>query len=65
MGNSPSVPAGYVSLPYYPAPHGGWVSGWEDSYTKAKDLVDQMNLAEKTNITSGTGIFMGMQSHSV
>lgn len=59
MGNSPSQPANYVSLPYYPAPHGGWVGSWEDSYAKAKDLVDQMTLAEKTNITSGTGIFMG------
>lgn len=59
MGNSPSQPSNYAALPYYPAPYGGWVSTWEDSYTKAKDLVDQMTLAEKTNITSGTGIFMG------
>lgn len=26
---------------------------------KAKDKVDMMTLAEKTNITSGTGIYMG------
>lgn len=54
------VPAGYVAAPYYPAPYGGWTSGWSDSYKRAKALVDRMTLAEKTNITSGTGIFMGM-----
>lgn len=45
--------------PYYPAPYGGWVDEWRDSYSKAKKLVDSMTLAEKTNITAGTGIFMG------
>ncbi|KAK1977159.1 hypothetical protein LZ30DRAFT_275646 [Colletotrichum cereale] len=53
------VPAGYVAAPYYPAPYGGWASDWSDSYRKAKALVDRMTLAEKTNITSGTGIYMG------
>ena len=62
MGNSNSV-SSYVAAPYYPAPYGGWVSSWEQSYSQAKELVDQMTLAEKTNITSGTGIFMGMHSH--
>jgi beta-glucosidase len=50
----------FVSPPYYPAPHGGWTGDWTESYAKAKALVDVMTLAEKTNITSGTGIFMGM-----
>ena len=59
MGNSGSHVSEYVSTPYYPAPYGGWVSGWEDSYSKAWDMVEQMTLAEKTNITSGAGIFMG------
>lgn len=54
-----SVPAGYVALPYYPAPHGGWTSDWSASYDKAKALVEKMTLAEKTNITAGTGIYMG------
>lgn len=54
-----AVPAGYVSLPYYPAPHGGWTSDWSASYAKAKALVEQMTLAEKTNITAGTGMYMG------
>ncbi|KAK6066856.1 glycosyl hydrolase family 3 N terminal domain-containing protein [Seiridium cupressi] len=53
------VPAGYVAAPYYPAPHGGWADDWEDAYTRAADLVSQMTLAEKTNISSGTGFFMG------
>ncbi|PMB69155.1 putative beta-glucosidase F [Beauveria bassiana] len=51
--------AGYDSPPYYPAPYGGWVDEWRNSYSKAKTLVDSMTLAEKTNITAGTGVFMG------
>ncbi|PVI06637.1 glycoside hydrolase family 3 protein [Periconia macrospinosa] len=54
-----AVPAGYVAAPYYPAPHGGWVSSWSESYRKASLLVSNMTLAEKTNLTSGTGLFMG------
>lgn len=53
------VPPGFVAAPYYPAPHGGWVASWEEAYSKAEALVSQMTLAEKTNITSGIGIFMG------
>ncbi|EGX89658.1 beta-glucosidase 2 precursor [Cordyceps militaris CM01] len=49
----------YDSTPYYPAPYGGWVVEWRESYKKAKRLVDSMTLAEKTNITGGTGVFMG------
>ena len=60
MGNSGSQISTYATAGYYPAPYGGWTSDWSDSYQKAKSLVDQMTLAEKTNITSGTGIFMGM-----
>lgn len=54
-----ALPAGYQALPYYPAPYGGWADEWRESYGKAKKLVDSMTLAEKTNITAGTGIFMG------
>ncbi|KAF9881095.1 hypothetical protein CkaCkLH20_01245 [Colletotrichum karsti] len=53
------VPPGYVAASYYPAPYGGWTADWADSYEKAKALVDQFTLAEKTNVTSGSGIFMG------
>lgn len=56
------VPAGYYVPPYYPAPFGGWIESWADSYDKAKALVDEMTLAEKVNITSGTGIYMGKHS---
>ena len=53
------VPPGYVAAPYYPTPHGGWIADWGESYRKASLLVSNMTLAEKTNVTAGTGIFMG------
>ncbi|KAM0546221.1 hypothetical protein ACHAPJ_011007 [Fusarium lateritium] len=53
-----NAPDGYHAAPYYPAPYGGWVEDWAESYAKAKKLVDSMTLAEKTNITAGTGIYM-------
>ncbi|KAI1260027.1 glycoside hydrolase family 3 protein [Xylariaceae sp. FL1019] len=53
------VPAGYVAAPYYPAPYGGWDDGWSAAYEKAVALVSNMTLAEKTNITAGTGQYMG------
>jgi beta-glucosidase len=53
------VPPGYVAAPYYPTPYGGWISAWSESYRKASLLVSNMTLAEKTNVTAGTGIFMG------
>ena len=49
----------YDSPPYYPAPKGGWVSTWADAYKKAHQVVSQMTLAEKVNLTTGTGFFMG------
>lgn len=54
-----SVPAEYVAAPYYPSPLGGWTSDWTSAYDKAETLVSSMTLAEKTNITAGTGFFMG------
>lgn len=59
VGPRDPVPAGYHAEPYYPTPHGGWLDSWRDAYTKAEALVSQMTLAEKTNITSGVGIYMG------
>jgi beta-glucosidase-like glycosyl hydrolase len=53
-----SVPAGYFSPPYYPTPKGGWVPTWKASYAKAAALVANMTLAEKVNVTSGTGFLM-------
>lgn len=65
FGHASATASGYESPAYYPAPHGGWVDEWRDSYSKAKKLVDSMTLAEKTNITAGTGIFMGELSDFV
>lgn len=59
IGKRAPVPAPYVAAPYYPAPYTGWIPSWSDSVQKAKALVDTMTLAEKANITAGTGIFMG------
>ncbi|KAK4147196.1 glycoside hydrolase [Dichotomopilus funicola] len=59
VGPRDPVPDGFHAAPYYPTPYGGWLDSWKDAYTKAEALVSQMTLAEKTNITSGTGIFMG------
>lgn len=59
------VPDGYYALPYYPAPHGGWVPSWQESYAKAQQLVSQMTLAEKTNITGGVGMYMGKLGWSI
>ncbi|KAF4627259.1 hypothetical protein G7Y89_g10897 [Cudoniella acicularis] len=50
-----SVPAGYVASPYYPTPNGGWVSNWAAAYAKAEKVVANMTLAEKVNLTTGTG----------
>jgi beta-glucosidase len=49
----------FTSPSYYPTPNGGYLPEWAESYRKAQILVGNMTLAEKTNITCGTGIFMG------
>ncbi|KAI0112632.1 glycoside hydrolase family 3 protein [Hypoxylon sp. NC0597] len=53
------VPDGYVAAPYYPTPYGGWADDWSESYDKAVKLVSQMTVAEKVNITAGTGRCVG------
>ncbi|KAI2621565.1 beta-glucosidase-like protein [Xylaria nigripes] len=58
LENRDPVPAGYVSPPYYPTPYGGWDDNWSNAYDKAAALVSQMTLAEKVNITAGTGLYM-------
>ncbi|KAJ8107466.1 hypothetical protein ONZ43_g6726 [Nemania bipapillata] len=60
LDNRDPVPAGYASPPYYPAPYGGWDSEWSAAYTKAVAMVSRMTVAEKVNITAGTGMYMGM-----
>ncbi|OCL04272.1 glycoside hydrolase family 3 protein [Glonium stellatum] len=59
VGKRLNVPASYVAAPYYPTPHGGWVADWSESYRKAALLIANMTLAEKTNITCGSGYDMG------
>ncbi|RQM08214.1 hypothetical protein DH86_00000654 [Scytalidium sp. 3C] len=54
-----AVPVGYVAAPYYPTPNGGWVSAWSEAYAKAQLVVGNMTLAEKVNLTTGTGLLMG------
>ncbi|KID79743.1 uncharacterized protein G6M90_00g016490 [Metarhizium brunneum] len=45
-----------TSPPHYPSP---WMNpqapGWEDAYKQARDFVSRMTLAEKVNLTTGTG----------
>lgn len=50
---------GYESPPYYPTPPGGWIPDWSEAYSKAENIVSNMTLAEKVNLTTGTGFFMG------
>ncbi|KAM6529112.1 hypothetical protein FALCPG4_010060 [Fusarium falciforme] len=48
------------SPPWYPSPKGGSSKNWEKSYSLAAQLVGKMTLAEKVNITTGTGWSMGL-----
>jgi hypothetical protein len=48
-----------IDVDFSSAPHGGWISDWSESFRKASLLVSNMTLAEKTNLTAGSGIFMG------
>lgn len=34
------------------------VDGWESAYQKAADFVDQLNLLEKINLTTGVGLVL-------
>ncbi|KAL1894812.1 hypothetical protein Cpir12675_003507 [Ceratocystis pirilliformis] len=54
------APLDGYSPPWYPSPAGGTTSTWATSYQKAQKLVSQMTLAEKVNITTGTGWSMGL-----
>ncbi|EAQ90188.1 hypothetical protein CHGG_06807 [Chaetomium globosum CBS 148.51] len=48
------------SPPWYPSPRGGIAKSWAASYDKAAKMVDKMTLAEKVNVTTGTGWQMGL-----
>ena len=47
------------SPPWYPSPKGGIAKSWASSYEKAAKMVTKMTLAEKVNVTTGTGWQMG------
>lgn len=55
-----SAPSDGQSPPWYPTPKGGTDAKWAESYKKAAELVKQMTLVEKVNITTGTGWSMQM-----
>ncbi|KAF2163824.1 glycoside hydrolase family 3 protein [Zasmidium cellare ATCC 36951] len=60
--NVSEVPLYGLSPPVYPTPEGnGGVSPeWQDAYTKARALVEQLTLEEKVNMTRGhTGTCVG------
>jgi beta-glucosidase-like glycosyl hydrolase len=48
------------SPPWYPTPKGGASANWAESYKKASAMVGRMTLAEKVNVTTGTGWMMGL-----
>jgi beta-glucosidase len=48
------------SPPWYPSPRGGTAQTWADSYAKAEKMVARMTLAEKVNVTTGTGWMMDL-----
>lgn len=54
------VPPDGESDPWYPTPQGGTLDAWRKSYDKAVELVGQMTVVEKVNITTGTGWSMDM-----
>ncbi|KAJ5557026.1 CAZyme family GH3 [Penicillium frequentans] len=54
------VVAEFDSVPWYPTPLGGTDPAWQESYSKAHDLVQQMSILEKVNVTTGTGWMMGL-----
>lgn len=56
----PSARIDGESPPWYPSPRGGVMPRWEVAYEKAWDMVRNMTLAEKVNITTGTGWMMGL-----
>lgn len=43
------------SPPYYPSPWANGQGDWAEAYQRAVDIVSQMTLAEKVNLTTGTG----------
>lgn len=53
------APPDGLSPPWYPTPKGGTTKSWAESYKKASEMVAQMTLPEKVNVSTGTGWMMG------
>ncbi|KAJ5822619.1 Glycoside hydrolase superfamily [Penicillium robsamsonii] len=51
---------GFQTVPWYPTPLGGTSAQWKESYAKAQEMVREMTLTEKVNVTTGTGWQMGL-----
>lgn len=43
------------SPPYYPSPWSDGKGEWAEAYERARDFVGKLTLAEKVNLTTGTG----------
>lgn len=50
----------YPPVEWYPTPRGGTAGDWAESYTKAAEMVRNMSLVEKVNVTTGVGWQMGL-----
>ncbi|CCH45163.1 beta-glucosidase [Wickerhamomyces ciferrii] len=51
----------YNVVPFYPTPQGGRIEDgkWQAAYHRARQLVDQMTVVEKVNLTTGIGMSNG------
>ncbi|EEA28836.1 hypothetical protein TMatcc_002812 [Talaromyces marneffei ATCC 18224] len=47
------------SPPYYPSPWSDGKGEWAEAYERARDFVGKLTLAEKVNLTTGTGWMQG------
>lgn len=59
QSDNPATIAGSQSFqgspPKYPSPWGDGQGEWADAYEKAREVVHQLTLEEKVNLTTGTG----------
>lgn len=44
------------SLPFYPSPWANGQGEWANAYQRAVEIVSNMTLDEKVNLTTGTGL---------
>ncbi|EPE09840.1 glycoside hydrolase family 3 protein [Ophiostoma piceae UAMH 11346] len=51
------------SPPMYPSPNATGIGDWGSAYAKARELVSQMTIEEKVNMTAGTTVTTGCSGH--